>query len=454
MKFFKKKVLPPGETDDIPEKVHKNLHAAYFFIKGGLFVVLIFYIIWIPIQLLAIRNIESQNTDSFFDHGHSGTFFIEKTYEECYGSKEAYEAIQQAETEQGMALTGHEKLLSLVMSLVGTGILVTLFVLHKKKKLPHPIDNRYAISLITAVGLVCMTGSIDMALIIVILGCLYLGLRCGDRKRIFIDRSSDFFIIGGLAWLMVNLYNNTDYIINMDSKVEGMIGIFSRPVYYCQVYRIFVIPLLLICGGLMLRRHELEMKKADTSLDSKILKVIAVITLAGAGIFVAYRLGVRIYELARVMAGDEFTVKVPYTRLMDKNTDLIDIPYEAAKTPQDYKDLILFRFVRDLPVFIISSAAVVLVVKIIFNISNGEINTRKNRKYLKISMAVLFAASLIVNLMGLKEVDLFRSGFTGIYGEAGYTMAVRTLTDPLVYVVMLLFFETYLQAVPEKMENK
>ena len=69
-------------------------------------------------------------------------------------------------------------------------------------------------------------------------------------------------------------------------------------------------------------------------------------------------------------------------------------------------------------------------------------------------MAVLFAASLIVNLMGLKEVDLFRSGFTGIYGEAGYTMAVRTLTDPLVYVVMLLFFETYLQAVPEKMEDK
>ena len=75
MKLFKKKVLPPGETDDIPENVHKNLHAAYFFIKGGLFVVLIFYIIWIPIQLLAVRNIESQNTDSFYDHGHSGTFF-------------------------------------------------------------------------------------------------------------------------------------------------------------------------------------------------------------------------------------------------------------------------------------------------------------------------------------------------------------------------------------------
>ena len=299
-----------------------------------------------------------------------------------------------------------------------------------------------------------MTGSVDMALIIVILGCLYLGLRCGDRKRIFIDRSSDFFIIGGLAWLMVNLYNNTDYIINMNSKVEGMIGIFSRPVYYCQVYRILVIPLLLICGGLMLRRHELEIKKADTSLDSKILKAIAVITLAGAGIFVAYRLGVRIYELARVMAGDEFTVKVPFTRLMDKNTDLIDIPYEAAKTPQDYKELVVFRFVRDLTVFIISSVAVVLVVKIFFNISNGEINTRKNREYLKISIAILLVASLIVNLMGLKEVDLFRSGFTGIYGDAGYTMAVRTLTDPLVYVVMLLFFETYLQTVPEKMGNK
>ena len=204
----------------------------------------------------------------------------------------------------------------------------------------------------------------------------------------------------------------------------------------------------------MLRRHELEMKKADTSVNSMILKAIAVITLAGAGIFVAYRLVVRTCELTRVMAGDKFTVKVPFTRLKDKNTDLIDIPYEAAKTPQDYKDLVLFRFVRDLPVFIISSVAVVLVVKIILNIAKGEINTRKNRKYLKISMAVLFAASLIVNLMGLKEVDLFRSGFTGVYGEAGYTMAVRTLTDPLVYVVMLLFFETYLQAVPEKMENK
>ncbi|MBR1724199.1 MAG: hypothetical protein IJ723_04170, partial [Ruminococcus sp.] len=145
-----------------------------------------------------------------------------------------------------------------------------------------------------------------------------------------------------------------------------------------------------------------------------------------------------------------YSVNLPFT-LMEQFTDskLIELPREMAKSTAAYNSAVTFRFVKDLPMFVICTIAVVYFVRVMMNISKGELNTRHNRRMLNISMILLLAASLWFNLMGIPELSFFNNGFTGIYGEVVYTIAFRSLTEPALYAMVLWFFKTYLQAVPE-----
>ena len=64
-------------------------------------------------------------------------------------------------------------------------------------------------------------------------------------------------------------------------------------------------------------------------------------------------------------------------------------------------------------------------------------------------MILLVIASLWFNLMGFHELKIFNEGFTGVYGEVVYTMALRSKTEPMLYAMVLWFFKTYLQTIPE-----
>ena len=449
MKLFRKKNTVPSVTDEIPERIYKRLHIVYFFFKCVL-AAIVFVIFWGRLCTFFLGVPESGSEDSpFLRHEYCGTFFVEINRDNSFASDEAYEEylekvnsteeVQQHSLSDAMITTG-----------IGILILTALYVLHKKKKLPKVMDNRYVIVLISGVAVYIMTGSLNSAASIMLIACLFLALRNGDKKTLFCNQGSDYFLISGLLWFCGNIVREAEIYKEIPSYGDGMVGVFSRPEYYCQLYRFTIIPVLLICGGLMLRRHELDLRKADTSVNTKLLKAAGGTILAGSGAFIVYRLGVRIYELARVMSGEEYSVKLPFTVMDDPHSRLIELPFDMANTPEDYRNTILFRFIKDFPMFIVSAVAVVFFVKVLVNVSKGEINTRKNRKYINTACIVLVAGAIWFNLMGIGELGYFNNGFHGIYGEVTFTYALRAVTDTAFYALILWFFKNYLQAVPEK----
>ena len=64
-------------------------------------------------------------------------------------------------------------------------------------------------------------------------------------------------------------------------------------------------------------------------------------------------------------------------------------------------------------------------------------------KRFNICMLALFVSSLIFNLLGLREVDMLNGHFSGIYGTVVYTVGLRALCDPALYIVILWFVKTF-----------
>ena len=123
--------------------------------------------------------------------------------------------------------------------------------------------------------------------------------------------------------------------------------------------------------------------------------------------------------------------------------DLLSLPRDLADSPEIYRNLLIFRLLRDLPVFISSAVTVILLIKIMLSSARSEINTPKNMKRFNNSMLLLFISSLIFNILGLHEVNLLNEHFSGIYGSVVYTIGIRALCDPVLYVVILWFVKTF-----------
>lgn len=446
--FSRKKTAAPAAVDEIPEKIHKRLHMVYFLIIC-IIDALIFILCWDAIcsLLLDIPDFESEERP-FLRHEYCGTFFVELNAENSFTSQEAY-AEYIAKLNSSANKKEFPAALIAAADTLGAVMLLTLLILQAAKKLPKRMDNRYLKTAWIAAALLLLLRDPFGVMSLLLIMFVVLALRSGDKMTLFSNRSSDYFLMGGGLWFIGNLVREIEVIMTTAAQGEGLVGIFSKPVYYMQLYRIAVIPIVMICGGLMLRQHELALKHGDTSVNSKLLKGTGIAFMAGAGAFILCRLTVRIYELVEVMSGDEYTVKLPFTVMDTIHNKLIDLPYEMANTPQDYKNVVIFRFVKDLPVFVLSAAAVIFFVKLLFGAAKGELNTRTNRKYLNIAMLLLIAASLWFNLVGIKEPDFFNNGFGNIYSEAVYTIALRSMTEPALYALVLWFFKTYLQAIPE-----
>ena len=441
---FWKKEISNTETDDIPEKIHKRLRLIYFFLKCviGVFIFMIFYG-FLCVHLLDVP--EMGDIDSpFLKHQYCGTFYVEINKDNSFASQEAYEAYLQKLNEEPVRTAA--EIVPVVIALAAAAAVLIMLL---TKKLPKFLSKRAAfIFILYGACLVFIPDLLSAGSVLPYI-ILILALRSGDKKRIFKDKASDYFFFAGIIWLAANIFTEIKAIHGLSSEEEGMSGVFSHSVYYCQLYDIFVIPLVILCAGLMLRRYELDLNGGDTARNSSILKAAGYALLAGTGAFLLYRLPVRIYELAKVMSGSVYTVKLPFTVLDTIYNKLIDLPPELASSPQVYKNAVLYRFVKDLPVFILSAAAVYFFAKVLFAMAKGELNTSRNRKYLNTSMIILAAASLWFNLMGIPELDIFNEGFTGIYGEVVFTMALRSKTEPMLYALVLWFFKTYLQVIPE-----
>ncbi|MCH5193972.1 MAG: hypothetical protein J1F11_08435, partial [Oscillospiraceae bacterium] len=328
----------------------------------------------------------------FMQHNYCGTFFIEHNAENSYISEEAaLEAFNREDT-------------SLAEDIIVTVLMAVLLV------------------------------------------CIFLALRNGDKKVIFSRRTSRLFLIAGIAYALGNIWSEYKGYIGWAHYKDHYIGILSTLKYYCQLYNVLAIPAIIFCCGLVLRQHECKIYGQSIKRNSIALRTAATAVPAAASCFILYRFGVRAYELVMILSGKNISVRLPFYSL------LLELPYELAKTDSNYTNLIAFRFLKDLPVFAASAFTVIMFSMVLFSAAKGEINTVTNRKRLTVSIAALVISSLLFNVLGLFEVNMLNNGFTGIYGNVVYTIGIRSNCEPMLYAVVLWFFSVYIRCVPQSPE--
>lgn len=414
----------PEPVDEIPEKIHKRMHLIYFTMKIILFAFLLVGGIFIWEAEFVKEDIEEGSEYQFVRHLNSGTFFLDPKPEEVFVSEEAYQQYINsvlAEEEPTMFETIE------TLAITGMGVLYTV--------------------------------------------ALILALRNGDKRCLFRKRSSRLLLLSGGIWLAGNIYMEiTKQILpgiqngSMYGDASVLTELFRDTSYYFQIYKIIGIPALVIVGGLILRQYELtlpgitgsgkrrdqvDQEKQIKQLDRNAgwLRMTACLLLSGGGIFLLYRFFVRVYEVLAAVTGHVVNAQIPFYNMM------LELPYDLAKSPQIYSGMLLFRLIKDLPVFVASAASLIFLAQVMLDVAKGDINTPKNRKRLQVSILLLVMSSIWFQLLGLHEITLFRQGFLGLWQDVTYEAGIRSDCEPMIYAFILFILSTFVQAVPEKREG-
>lgn len=392
-------------TDYIPEKVHKMMHNVSF----AFFALIVGLIVFFAFQLYGVMNKDKlsnyvdeetvsetdENADNDVDLGHNycGTFFIWQTVDNNYKSLDAYN-----EYDEKISDYTHSPICS------AANILVT---------------------------------SIPFVIII----CFFMIFRQADKKRFFEKSGWRYFMAPAIVYLLSSIWS-----IHFHSRViaierEYTIGIFKNQAYYCQIYYSFGIPAMILLTALILRQHTLNTHKQSADGNAKALRVLAGLMGAVGFGFMLVRLGTRVYEIICYKTHD---ARLPFYYVM------LDLPRELAESPDAYRDVLIFRLVKDMPVFIASAITIVMLIKIMLSAAGNRISTPENMKRFNISMIALALSSLLYNVLGIHEVHMISGHFSGIYNIVTYTIGIRSLTDPILYMVFMWWCKTFVSMAAER----
>ena len=139
------------------------------------------------------------------------------------------------------------------------------------------------------------------------------------------------------------------------------------------------------------------------------------------------------------ITNNKYSIRLPFYYYM------FDLPRDFAINNSSYIKLVALRLIKDLPVFIASIISIIMFVKIIKSSINGRVISKENNKRYKTISISLLISSIIFNLLGLLEVKLYNSSFLYQYKEATYTIAIRSLSEPLLYAFFIYIFKHYIE---------
>ena len=268
---------------------------------------------------------------------------------------------------------------------------------------------------------------------LITMAALFVVVVYRDRKKKLLTGNTPILIICiGLIYLLEKIFESIDLYIETSYYANYSKGFLETTSYYPQVYFICVLPVLLIALGLVFRQKQRKDLKLDTEDNEKNIKVLSSLILIVGLTFILYRFGVRVYEL---FSGD--VIRIPYYYY------IFDLPKNYASTPDAYTKIVILRFFKDLPTFIASAISVVLFSKILKSSIKGKLLSKENDKRYKIIFISLIVASLVLNIVGIFEVKLFNAEFLYQYKEATYTLAIRSLSEPILFVLFLYGFKHY-----------
>lgn len=371
-------------------------HFIHFLEKWFIIAIVLFIIIQIGCGIIINATVPKEQQESFekykedyIGHWYDGTFFINMTVDENYGSQEQY-----------------QKMLDDYHS--------------------NPRQDIYFY-----IGGTCS-----------IVAVIFIGISIyNDRKKkMLIGKAPIFVSLAGLFLLFYSLFEQADLHIMVHTEASYAKGFLSTAIWYPMVYNIFIIPGLLILMGLVFRQIQRKKLKENTKNNEKIIKVIIGFILIIGFSFILYRLGERVYELVMLLMGKSINIKLPFYYY------LMELPKEFAISSDSYLKLAVLRFFKDLPVFIASALSIIMFVKIILSYIKNKIVSKENKNRYMIIFVSLAISSIILNVVGLFEVNLLQNEFLYQYKEATYTIAIRSLSEPLMYAFFIYLFKYYIES--------
>lgn len=275
---------------------------------------------------------------------------------------------------------------------------------------------------------------LNTALVAMILSLLIF-LHRADKQTIHKKRTAWLLLLSGGLYAAGNTFVETK---NFTPQTDGFKGIMATQSYYPQLYAVYGIPLMLLAYGLILLYYEQTAQGKSVVGIQRALKVSAWVTGIAAFGFILWRFSERCWEF---FSTDN--ARLPFYSIF------LDLPKSEVVSDSAYIELLVFRLVKDLPVFAASAIAVLALIKLMYSAARGKINTSENRRRLKFAALALAVSSLIFNLLGLIEVNMLNESFTGIYGDVTYTIGIRSGCEPTLYAFLLIVIETYIQVIPQ-----
>jgi len=382
------------------KKVDKKDHLIHFIEKWFIIGLVLFVIIQIGCGIIIKTTVPKEyqasyekHDENYIGHWYDGTFFINMTVDENYESREKYQEMK-------------DDLYSNVR------------------------EDIYMYS-----GSVCAIAAV-----------VFIGISIyNDRKKkLLVGKAPIFVSLAGLFYLLYALFEQADLHVMVHTEAAYAKGFLNTAIWYPAIHNILIIPGLLILMGLVFRQIQRKDLKENTKNNEKLIKVVIRFILALGFGFILWRLGERVYELVMLLLGNEINIKIPFYYYM------MELPKEFAISSGSYLKLVILRFVKDLPVFIASILSIIMFVKILLSYTKNKIISKENNKRYMIIFISLAISSVILNLLGLFEVNIFNNEFLYQYKEAVYTIAIRSLSEPLMYAFFIYLFKYYIESTYKK----
>lgn len=359
------------------EKTQNFFKTIYFVLKVILCAAAFFFAFQLIVSTL-INQQEKMNYGEamFYGHYYSGTFFIEMTAEYIKNG------FSEATAEHTM--TGD------ILNLAGTGFL--------------------------AAGIVC----------------LFIMIRNASKGKLYTKRSYIMLFISSGCFLLGTVAGEILGLKDISVMTKYTTGIFSTASYHFRPFYILALPCTALAGGMVLR----YIRMADNQ------KMHIGFKIFGTGLFVcaaAYLIWKGVFHAGDLISlsqnsGKNMAVRIPFYNMY------MDLPSGSANSPESYTSLVIFRFFKELPVTASAVISLVMMGKVMISYSGEIVNTKANRRLIRIAVISLAVASLLYNVLGIVEVNMLHETFHGLYGNAYYTIAIRGLCEPLTYALYLFVF--------------
>lgn len=359
------------------EKTQKFFKTIYFVLK----VILCGAAFFLAFQFIMSMLINQQETANygatmFYGHYYSGTFFIEMTAEYIK------DGFSEATAEHTMT---------------------------------EDILNIAGIGLLTA-GIIC----------------LFIMIRNASKGKLYIKSSYLMLFISSGCFLFGTVAGEILGLKDISVMTKYTTGIFSTASYNFRPFYILALPCTVLAGGMVLRYIQTAGKQ----------KMRIGFKIFGTGLFVcaaAYLIWKGIFHAGSLInlfqnSGKNMAVRIPFYNIY------MDLPSSSANSPEAYTSLVIFRFFKELPVTASAVISLVMMGKVILSYSGEIVNAKANRRFIRIAVVSLAVASLLYNVLGIVEVNMFHETFNGLYGNAYYTIAVRGLCEPLTYALYIFVF--------------